>query len=62
MPRSPSLRAQLEQLLGEMFDALEPERPTERTIGEQADRRRRRDAFVKAGLEALRVVVKAARG
>jgi hypothetical protein len=61
MPRSPELHQRLVELLGEMFDALEPERPREQTIGEQAARRRRRDAFVKAGIEALRLVAKAAR-
>lgn len=56
-------RERLAELLGELFDLIEPGRSSANrlSIGEQADRRRRRDRFVALGLDFARELVRAAR-
>lgn len=55
------LRAQLLELVGEIFDQLVPGDPRRLTIGEQAERRRRRERFQQLVLELGRQLVRIAR-
>ena len=63
-PSRPSVRettrAHLAELLGELFDQVDP-RERARTIGEQADRKWRRQRFERVGLDFARELVRAAR-
>jgi hypothetical protein len=52
-------RARVRELLGDLFDLADPSERA-RTIGEQADRRRRRDRFVAVGVDIAREIRRAA--
>ena len=54
-------RARLEELLGELFDLADDRQPRDMTIGQQAEKRRRREQFQAVGIKLLREVVLAAR-
>lgn len=54
-------RAKIEELLGDMFDQADSRQPRDMTIGEQAEKARRRKRFQELGVELARELAKAMR-